>query len=97
MSRLLNATGRLVCLEFPLAKDPKLGGPPYAIRSELYLALFQKPGENIEYDEDGMAKHDPAVSHRGTGALERIAHWRPDRTHEVGKGHDMISVWRHID
>ena len=28
MSQLLSPTGRLICLEYPLGKDPKLGGPP---------------------------------------------------------------------
>ncbi|KAA6414026.1 MAG: thiol methyltransferase [Lasallia pustulata] len=39
------------------------------------------------------------LSHPGEelppGGLERVAHWQPERTHEIGKGTDWVSVWRH--
>lgn len=33
MSTLLSPTGRLICMEYPLGKDPKTGGPPHGNRT----------------------------------------------------------------
>lgn len=95
MSELLASEGRLVCLEFPLAKPPSSGGPPHGLSSELYVQLFKQPGNDVEYGEDGyaVAKQD---RESGDGALERVAHWKPERTHAAGKDSDMVSVWRHV-
>ena len=94
MSQLLAPEGRLVCLEFPLGKDPKLGGPPHGLTSELYEELFKSPGREVQYDAAGWVSPDSQVGVSGD-ALERIAHWRPEHTHAVGQGKDMVSVWRH--
>ena len=96
MAHLLSPAGRLFCLEFPLNKEPRAGGPPWAVRPELYLALLQSPGQDVEYDEAGLVRYDAATSRVGATGLERIGRWQPDRTHEVGKGVDMMSVWKHV-
>lgn len=86
--------GNLICLEFPTYKDPSTLGPPFGLTPETYVEHLSHPGESIPYDENGYVKR----SGPGKGnpmALERIAHWQPQRTHEVGKGTDSISVWRH--
>lgn len=84
---------RLVCLEFPTSKDLKSGGPPFGVRPETYVAFLSRPGEDLPLGEDGNLKtHAPEAK---PNALVRIAHWQPDRTHEIGKGTDWISVWKH--
>lgn len=100
MSQLLSETGHLICVEFPSTKDPKLGGPPYALPSPVYFEHLSHPGEKLSYDSEtghvvpGSSKADNAT------ALKRVAHWQPARTHDIGKGadgkvNDWISVWQH--
>ena len=83
----------LVCVEFPTYKDPSTGGPPFALPPEVYLAHLSRPGKAVPYDDTGHLV-EMAVEEKDPAAFERIAHWQPDRTHEVGKGTDWISVWR---
>lgn len=52
MSELLAPDGFLVCLEWPLQKSPKEGGPPHGLSAELYEELLRKPGQEVEYDDD---------------------------------------------
>ncbi len=61
---------------------------------KVYLEHLSHPGEEIPYDEEGNVIEDPERQ-AGEGALERVAHWQPERTHEVGKGTDWVSIWRH--
>ncbi|CAG7964009.1 unnamed protein product [Penicillium nalgiovense] len=89
--------GNLICLEFPRHKDPQSAGPPYASSSEAYMAHLSHPGEEIPYD-NGVVKHEPLRASSKDG-LERVAYWKPERTHEVGQGengviHDRVSIWR---
>ncbi|CAG7991718.1 unnamed protein product [Penicillium nalgiovense] len=89
--------GNLICLEFPRHKDPQSAGPPYASSSEAYMAHLSHPGEEIPYD-NGVVKHEPLRAPSKDG-LERVAYWKPERTHEVGQGengviHDRVSIWR---
>lgn len=91
-------TGNLICLEFPRHKDPQAPGPPYASPSEAYVAHLSHPGEQVPYDAKGVVKHEPLRAPSKEG-LERVAYWKPERTHEVGQGdngviHDRVSIWR---
>ncbi|CAD0094225.1 unnamed protein product [Aureobasidium vineae] len=92
-SSLLSPTGRLICLEFPTYKPPSTGGPPWALRPETYLAHLSQPGKEVEYDKEGFAVWKEGET-PGNGALERIAHWKPERTHKIGEGTDNVSVWK---
>jgi SAM-dependent methyltransferase len=94
MSELLAPGGSLICLEFPLVKSPKAGGPPHGLSSELYVQLFKQPGEEVEYDDEGYVKSNDGELNKQTG-LNRLAHWEPARTHQVGKGTDKVSIWQH--
>ncbi|KAM0718960.1 hypothetical protein Q7P37_006032 [Cladosporium fusiforme] len=94
MSELLAPGGSLICLEFPLAKSPKAGGPPHGLSSELYVQLFKQPGSDVKYAEDGHAVSDDRDLDSQHG-LVRVAHWKPVRTHQVGQGTDMVSIWKH--
>lgn len=97
MAQLLAPNGRLVCLEFPTYKPVSAGGPPWAVRPAYYIAYLSKPGEEVQFTEDGevvggVDEENPERSGRG---LVRAAHWQPERTHEIGKGTDWISIWKH--
>lgn len=94
MSELLAPAGRLVCLEWPLGKDPKEGGPPHGLTSNLYAQLFLRPGEDVKYAETGVVAADPSVE-KSDNALVRVAHYMPERTHEAGKNMDYVSIWEH--
>lgn len=90
-------TGNLICLEFPRHKDPSSSGPPFSSASEAYQEHLSHPGEDIPYDDKGVIKSDPLIE-PSQNALERILHWQPSRTHDVGKVNgevqDRVSVWR---
>lgn len=94
MSKLLDSdsASRLVCLEFPLFKDPNTGGPPFGLQPEVYIAHLSNPGSQVPYDEKGYSNAD-AQDNIG-GALERIVRWKPDRTHPIGKDTDHVSIWK---
>ncbi|KAL9597171.1 MAG: hypothetical protein Q9219_005337 [cf. Caloplaca sp. 3 TL-2023] len=96
MSQLLSRKpeGHLLCLEYPTYKEPATGGPPFGLTPQLYVEHLNHPGEDVPYDEAGYVKAQDQ-SQPSSGSLERIGHWQPDRTHEMGKGTDMMSVWRH--
>ncbi|KAF1982753.1 S-adenosyl-L-methionine-dependent methyltransferase [Aulographum hederae CBS 113979] len=94
ISSLLSPTGILICLEFPTQKDPALGGPPWACPPELHLALLSRPGEEVGYDGEGrVVVEEEEEGRKSEKALTRVAHWRPERTHQVGEGTDWVSIW----
>lgn len=95
MSQLLAPApaGNLICLEFPTYKDPALGGPPFALSPAVYVEHLSHPGEELPYDDKGYVKQNP-LRRASPGALERVAHWQPERTHEVGQGTDWASSVR---
>lgn len=96
MAQLLAPDGRLVCLEFPTYKPPSTGGPPWAVRPNEYVAYLSKPGQKVQYDSEGLIvgvnEENPD---RDSLGLVRTAHWKPARTHEIGKDTDWMSVWTH--
>lgn len=108
MSELLAPDGFLVCLEWPLQKSPKEGGPPHGLSAELYEELLRKPGQEVEYDDDDgegyvvVSVGDSTSGGGGGGgddgraknALVRLERYRPSRTHEAGKDSDYISIWK---
>ena len=100
MSQLLSENGHLICVEFPSTKDPKLGGPPYALPSPVYREHLSHPGEVLSYNSDTGHVVQGSSGSKSAAALKRVAHWQPRRTHEIGKSadgkvNDWISVWEH--
>lgn len=93
MKQLLGPDGLLVCIEFPTYKDPSSGGPPYALPPQVYLEHLSHPGKDVPYDENGHVRNYP-IPGKDPEALERMAHYQPSRTHEIGKGTDWVSIWR---
>lgn len=82
MSQLLAIEGRLICVEFPSAKDPLIGGPPYALPPPVYTEHLAHPGMELPYDDKGHIRE--AVSGPSSAdALTRLAHWQPIRTRKL--------------
>ncbi|KAE9964990.1 hypothetical protein EG328_010051 [Venturia inaequalis] len=93
MYDLLHPKGNLICLEFPTYKEPSTGGPPWALPPEVYENLLPYPGEELKYNEEGyVIKEGKELSGK---SMVRVAHWQPDRTHEIGKGTDWVGIWQH--
>ena len=96
MSELLAEDGCLVCVEFPLQKEPRMGGPPHGLTKELYEELLGRPGRDVGYDEGGYVTPDRSGGGVAEGALERVERWTAERTHAAGQGSDCVSIWRHL-
>lgn len=101
MSQLLapSPQGNLICLEFPVKTPASTGGPPFSSPPNAYMEHLSHPGEKIDYDENGDIKTE-ALRRASENGLERVAHWQPERTHEIGKDEqgnvmDWVAVWRH--
>ena len=101
MSQLVKPDGgRLVCLEWPLLKDPALGGPPWGCSCEAYLVHLTRPGEEVEYGSDGHVAKTALDLKPSSSALQLLFREKPLRTHkpgydESGNVMDYISVWSH--
>ncbi|KAL6230519.1 hypothetical protein BDW75DRAFT_222541 [Aspergillus navahoensis] len=87
MADLLSTTGMLVCLEFPLYKDPTLPGPPWGLNG-VYWNLLVEGGTGI-VSENG----DSVGDGRGEGRFHRLLHTKPARSYENGRGTDMLGVY----
>lgn len=85
MADLLVPGGLLICLEFPLFKDPSLPGPPWPLK-DVYWNLLADGGDGIVYPP----KLEPPA---GTGAFERKWYIKPERSYESGQGADMLSIY----
>lgn len=95
MSDLLAPSGRLICLEWPLHKPPKNGGPPHGLSADLYTELLRRPGQDVEYDADGHVVAATSSSGSLAKALVPVERYRPSRTHQAGKDSDFVSIWKH--
>ncbi|OAL02056.1 S-adenosyl-L-methionine-dependent methyltransferase [Phaeosphaeriaceae sp. SRC1lsM3a] len=97
MVELLSPDGILVCLEFPTHKPAKSAGPPWSLPPTVHQELLKRPGDDITYNEDGTVVGTDREE--SEGALVRVAHWTPKRTHNIavinGVVRDCVSVWRH--
>ncbi|RJE23296.1 Thiopurine S-methyltransferase TPMT [Aspergillus sclerotialis] len=88
MASLLEKGGLLVCLEFPMYKDPKLPGPPWGLNG-VHWNLLSTGG-------DGLVTSDMEEAEReklSEGQFTRKVYIKPERTYEMGKGTDMLSVY----
>jgi hypothetical protein len=90
MSELLAPSGVLVCLEFPSYKDLKLPGPPWGLREGIYWNLLVAGGDGVIDSEEAA---EAATQTNTGGAFRRLAYIQPERSHEISKGTDMLSIW----
>ncbi|KAJ6162916.1 hypothetical protein N7497_002895 [Penicillium chrysogenum] len=77
--------------------SPSPAGNLICLEFPPYMAHLSHPGEEVPYD-NGVVKHEPLRAPSKDG-LERVAYWKPERTHEIGQGengviHDRVSIWR---
>lgn len=89
MGELLRRDGYLVCLEFPLYKDPMLPGPPWGLQG-VYWDLLVRGGDGVA--NIGIAskfvREDQLM-----GQFRRVLHVKPARSYECGIGTDMLSIY----
>ncbi|KAA8628682.1 hypothetical protein SMACR_04109 [Sordaria macrospora] len=89
MSELLAPNGILVCLEFPLYKDPRLPRPPWGLK-DVHWNLLAEGGNGLIDPSTGT----PEGTTSKEGRFERKVYLKPERTFEIGQGMDMLSVWK---
>jgi hypothetical protein len=89
MSELLRCDGYLVCLKFPLYKDPMLPGPPWGLWG-VHWDLLARGGDGVA--NIGIA---PEIGKKDQlmGQFERVLYSKPARTYESGTGTDMLSIY----
>ena len=97
MTELLAPGGILVCLEFPLYKDPAAQGPPCGMKG-VYWNLLSKGGDGIDAQKHSQSQEGAGEvrSLPSDAKFERILYYKPERTFKVGEGTDMMSVWRNV-
>lgn len=88
MVSLLEKDGLLTCLEFPMYKDRKIAGPPWGLNG-VHWDLLERGGDGLlDLDDKSDAGEE------GCGLFTRILYVQPERTHQVGQGTDMLSVYQ---
>ena len=89
MSQVVASDGVLVCLEFPMYKDPTQPGPPWGLNGVHWDLLarggdgFQNIGKVAEVDQVDQLP----------GRFRRLQYRRPARSYEAGRGADMLSIY----
>jgi hypothetical protein len=63
------STGLLICLEYPLYKDPETGGPPWGVTAELYEQLLAEGFEKV-------IRYKPERAHPIGMGSDHISVWR---------------------
>ena len=66
----------------------------------MYKEHLAHPGAELPYDEDTGHIREGVSGPDIPGALMRIAHFQPERTHAIGKDADgnvtdWVSIWKH--
>lgn len=98
VQRLLKPGGHLVCVEFPLTKPIDAGGPPWALRENIYSLHLKYPGIELAYDEHYNLLEEKSEEvgklHSKAPGLVRVDRWKAEKTHDIGKGKDWVSIWQ---
>jgi hypothetical protein len=92
MARVTKSGGFLICLEFPLYKDPKLQGPPWGLKG-VHWNLLAVGGDGVITGEVGEDGKERKTSSSEIGDFRRVLYIKPARSYEVAKGTDMVSVY----
>lgn len=97
MSQLLAPSGYLICIEFPLGKDPAADSPPHSLSSALYEQLLARPGEEVTYDDTGRVYTDASLE-SAENALVKVETWVPASTFDdqLQVGQIKVSLWKHF-
>jgi hypothetical protein len=92
MARILKPGGLLICLEFPLYKDPQLPGPPWGLNG-VHWDLLSQGGDGVILNEVGDVGKEKIVTGSRKGNFRRELYVKPTRSYDIAKGTDMISVY----
>lgn len=92
LARVLKPGGLLICLEFPMYKDPQAPGPPWGLKG-VHWDVLALGGNGVVTGEVGDDGKEKAVSVPEQGEFRRILYVKPERSYEVAKGTDMVSVY----
>ncbi len=92
MADIIRPGGLLVCLEFPLYKDPSIQGPPWGVGGGVYWDTLVRGGTGILNAPIPQELQDSQCSD-GNGNFVRTLFIKPERFHAAAKGTDMLSVW----
>lgn len=68
-------------------KDPKAQGPPWGLKG-VHWDLLSAGGDGLVGDGAGEVEREST-----DGEFTRKLYFQPERTYEVGKGTDMVSVY----
>lgn len=83
--------GILVCLEFPLFKEPGEPGPPWPLRG-VHWNLLAEGGDGMACA--GSPEEEEEGADTSGGAFVRAERYKPSRSYAQGRDTDMISAWR---
>ncbi|KAJ5175312.1 uncharacterized protein N7482_001189 [Penicillium canariense] len=92
MARVLKSGGLLICLEFPLYKDPKLPGPPWGLKG-VHWNLLAEGGKGMITGPVGADGKEQKTASSDLGDFNRVLYVTPARSYDVAKGTDMVSVY----
>ncbi|KAK6837537.1 hypothetical protein RU639_001422 [Aspergillus parasiticus] len=87
MSQVVAPDGVLVCLEFPMYKDPTQPGPPWGLNG-VHWDLLARGGDGIKNigEEAEVDQVDQLP-----GRFRRLQYHKPARSYDAGRGADMLS------
>ena len=88
MAQLVRPQGILICLEFPMYKNPLQDGPPWGVNG-VHWDLLARGGDGMA----GISQPPEAATDGLCGAFQRVHYFKPERSYESGKGTDMVSVY----
>ncbi|CAL5869480.1 uncharacterized protein PFLUO_LOCUS3709 [Penicillium psychrofluorescens] len=94
MARILKRDGHgvLICLEFPLYKDPQLPGPPWGLKG-VHWDLLALGGDGQVFGVVGEDGKEKCANGAEEGSFRRVLYTKPARSYEVARGTDMLSVY----
>ncbi|KAJ5108943.1 hypothetical protein N7456_005618 [Penicillium angulare] len=93
MGQIIKPGGLLICLEFPLYKDPKLPGPPWGLNGVHWNLLVEGKDGEIRGENIGDDGKEMNSSQTDDGDFRRISYMKPTRSYEQGRGTDMLSMY----
>ncbi|KAB8212057.1 hypothetical protein BDV34DRAFT_208535 [Aspergillus parasiticus] len=87
MSQVVAPDGVLVCLEFPMYKDPTQPGPPWGLNG-VHWDLLARGGDGIKNigEEAEVDQVDQLP-----GRFRRLQYHKPARSYDAGRGADMLN------
>ncbi|KAE8356032.1 hypothetical protein BDV28DRAFT_154911 [Aspergillus coremiiformis] len=89
MGQLVAPDGVLICLEFPMYKDPTHAGPAWGLNG-VHWDLLARGGDGVQ---NIGKKAEVDQIDQLPGQFKRLLYLKPVRSYEAGRGEDMLSVY----